>query len=437
MQIGNPLWRKPLPLLLILIVGLVASGCNLSPTGDTAPETFEGAPTVQLFSPLPNQTFLTGTTVNIQARIENAGADIARVTIYLDNAIVGDAAQPNQSGAAAFSVTQDWLTSGTGQYEIAVIAERADGTTSDRASVLVTVIDQANAAGEATVTPTDAAQTTTDSEPTDIPVLEPTIMPTQVAPTAIPAATEPPAPTDPPAPTNTPAPTDPPSQPMARIIGGANVRSGPGTVFDPPVGSIAANEETEIVAVNPAGDWYKIRYYNGTAWISAQLVSATGNLASLPVEVGPPTPVPPTPTFTPVPATPTLTPVPINVNLALASGGIRISPHPLVCQETSQVTVDIINNGTEATQSGGRVFVEAVLESTGAVLESTYTTFDAIPAGGTVTSNVAFLTVSTNYDEPQVIRVTLDIDNQIAESNENDNTSSDGTRYSLSRGNCG
>ena len=72
--------------------------------------------------------------------------------------------------------------------------------------------------------------------------------------------------------------------------------------------------------------------------------------------------------------------------------------------------------------------MEAVLESTGAVLESTYTTFDAIPAGGTVTSNVAFLTVSTNYDESQVIRVTLDIDNQIAESNENDNTSSDGTR---------
>ena len=88
----------------------IFSGCSLSAPaggGDTQ-TTFDGPPVVHIFSPLPNQTFLEGTTVNIQARIENAGPDITKVSIFLDDALAGEQPNTNQSGAASFSVTLDW-----------------------------------------------------------------------------------------------------------------------------------------------------------------------------------------------------------------------------------------------------------------------------------------------------------------------------------------
>ncbi len=445
MQIGAISGQNRLSFLIILIAGLFVTGCSLSPSGgsDSASDTFEGAPTVRLFSPLPNQTFLEGTTVNIQARVENAGADVASVTIYLDEAVVGQAIEPNASGAATFSITQDWLTSVEGQYEISVEAARADGTTSERATVSVSVIRQAESSGSTQAdntaqivpTPTEVvveAQPDTSSQTTD--TTADTAADTSAdtaAPTQAPPATSTPGP-----PTNTPEPTatNTPSIPMALVISGANLRSGPNTVFEPPVGSIAANQEAEIVAVNPARDWYKIRYFNSTAWIFASLVTTTGDLSSLPVDAGPPTPIPATNTFTPVPVTPTPTPVPSQINLVVAS--IGIDPHPLVCQEASQITVNVTNNGSAGTENGGKIRIEAILVSTGATLETTETIFQPIAAGATG-SATAFISVGTNFDELQRIRATIDTDGVIAESNESDNTSDSGTDYVLQKGGCG
>lgn len=436
MQLGDLLGRNRLPLIMVLIAGLFVTGCSLSPTGGSdSVSTFEGAPTVRLFSPLPNQTFLEGTTVNIQARVENAGADIALVTIFLDDAVVGQVENPNASGAEAFSVTQDWLTSVQGQYEIAVVAERADGTASERETVSVTVIKQAGvSAGDASPTPAATDDTDTADSQTADTSSSGQSAPTQNAPasTSTPAVTNTPAP-----PTNTPQPTatNTPSIPMAKVVSGANLRSGPSTVFEPPVGSIAANQEAEIVARNPAGDWYKIRYFNSTAWIFSSLVTTTGDVGSLPVDAGPPTPIPATNTPTPVPVTNTPTPVPSNINLIITN--VAIDPHPLTCQKTAKITVSIQNNGSEGTSAGGRVFIEAILVSTGATLESTYVTFDAVPAGGSVTTGTAFITVGTNFDELQRIRATVDVDGTITESNESDNVAEGGTDYVLRKGDCG
>ena len=66
-------------------------------------------------------------------------------------------------------------------------------------------------------------------------------------PTSIPQPTDPPAPTEIPATaTETPEPTA--SFPTATTIQGANIRSGPSTAFEPPLGSIGANETRRILA---------------------------------------------------------------------------------------------------------------------------------------------------------------------------------------------
>ncbi len=147
MQLGNQQQRHRLFVLLMMGVTFIFAGCSLSGPaggdGNAEQTTFDGAPIVRIFSPLPNQTFLEGTTVNVQARVENAGPDIAKVSIFLDDALVGEQVNPNSVGASAFSVTIDWVTSNQGQYEIAVIAEREDGTASNRETVKVSVIKQA------------------------------------------------------------------------------------------------------------------------------------------------------------------------------------------------------------------------------------------------------------------------------------------------------
>jgi hypothetical protein len=440
MQLGIQQQRHRLFMLLLMSVTLIFTGCSLSPPsgGNAEQTTFEGVPVVRFFSPLPNQTFLEGTTVNVQARVENAGSDIAKVSIFLDDALVGEQVDPNGAGAAAFSVTIDWVTSNQGQYEFAVIAERSDGTTSNRETVMVSVIPQATVGGN-----TDTQNPTTDSnagsqtadDATSTPQEDTTTSNTTstTAPVEAPASPTTGPSNTPAPPTNTPQPeaTETPSKPMAKIISGANLRSGPSTVFDPPVGSIAANQETEIVAVNPARDWYKIKYFNSEAWIFGQLVSTTGNVASLPVDAGPPTPLPPTP----VPPTdiPPPTAVPNPVNLYVVN--IQIDPHPLKCLKTAEIQVTVGNNGTANAESGGKILIEAILVSTGAVLESTVTIFGPITAGSQETAS-AKITVGTNFAELQRIRVTVDTDGQVAENNEGDNTSDAGTDYVLDKGDC-
>lgn len=117
------------------------------------------------------------------------------------------------------------------------------------------------------------------------------------------------------------APTLTPSIPTALILANSlNVRRGPSIRFNPPLGRFSEGDEVEIVGLNVAGDWLKVPYGAGTAWISgaAQFVEIRGNTSGLPVDPGPPTP---TATNTPIPATPTPTLDP-NTNY-LRDGGME------------------------------------------------------------------------------------------------------------------
>lgn len=339
---------QPRLFCLMWIWGLtLLCGCSLtaSPRGGAdAAAVIEGPPVVQILSPLPNQTFMAGTTVIIQARVENAGPDLARVSVLLDDAPAGERTLgANDGGADVLQVSLDWPTSNPGQYEIAVLAERGDGSLT-RETVAVSVVDQAelglgdDRGGEQNA---EAARAPESSPPT------------------------------------APAPTDVPITRRARVTTVSNLREGPGTQFAL-VDRAEVDQEIELVAANPAGDWYKIRHARGEAWIYAELVSARGDVDSLP-RVNP-------------------------VNLIVTD--IAIDPHPLVCQQTSEIQVTVKNEGMVALPGGGWIKAEAVLKSSEEILGASETVFPSIAPGGEYTARTA-LAVSLHYNETQRIRVTL------------------------------
>jgi hypothetical protein len=182
-----------------------------------------------------------------------------------------------------------------------------------------------------------------------------------------------------------------------------------------------------LLGINPGGDWYKIQYYNAEGWVAARFVDATGNVASLPVDAGPPTPLP---TNTPLP--PTNTPIPVLVNLVPVN--IQTSPHPLVCQKSSEIQVTVRNDGSAASTSGGLIRVRAILDSSGETLAQTETAFGPLQSGQQQTVS-AFLTVSVHHSETQHITIDIDHTNQVPESNENDNSRNDAP-YVLQKGTC-
>ena len=119
--------RNPVARLLLLSL-LFCASCNLNANPDSAAPDFAGPPIVVITAPQPEQQYLAGATAIVQARIENAGPDLARVAVLLDEALLGERWQPNDTGAQVLPLTIDWPTSATGSFTIAVVAERADGT---------------------------------------------------------------------------------------------------------------------------------------------------------------------------------------------------------------------------------------------------------------------------------------------------------------------
>jgi hypothetical protein len=74
--------------------------------------------------------------------------------------------------------------------------------------------------------------------------------------------------------------------PVAVFDTDANVRQGPGRGF-PIVGGIRAGTQSEILAVNPDGDWFRVRYWNRAGWVFASLVTVSGDTSGMPVDSGP------------------------------------------------------------------------------------------------------------------------------------------------------
>jgi len=230
----------------LILIALICAGCNLGFTGEPAPASFEGAPVIKIASPSPNQIFLAGSTVIVQARVENAGPDLARISVLLDEALLGEKLNPNETNAAVLPLTLDWPTSSAGEFTISVLAERGDGA-SAREDVRVLVVAEAGDESPTTAVSTPVAPESASANAADIAVAGTMLQP-------------------------------------------ARIRQGPGATYDL-VGNLDENQEIAIVAVNATGTWVRISYNDlADAWVYAEFVSPSGDLSQLPVEAGPPLP---------------------------------------------------------------------------------------------------------------------------------------------------
>lgn len=424
---SSPLWRVTSGrVLLATVVLLLATACTLnqSPEGVTVGG---GAPVVRLVSPPANATYLEGVQVNIQASVSNAGEDIDRVEVTVDNAVVTTFPQPNESGSPIFSVTHSWPAAGVGNHVVGVTAFRGDGSASEPATVTINVISPA-ANVEATEPPTpveapsdtpadEGGDETTDGGDADQPADEGDNGGDEAD--------------------NTDEgdnggdeSNDDSGDPVATFTQGVNVRRGPGTNFNPPIGSFAANQTADVLGVNPAGDWYKVRYYNAEGWVFASLLTISGDTSNIPVDPGPPTPVPAT--ATPIPPTGVPATAVPSSQANLVAGNIRLDPSQPTCNQTFNVRVDIANLGSQDTTTSGTFTVQDLYN--GQVQEETQGPIPVIEDGKTIESAAIPITVSTNHSETHTIVVILNPNGGIPETGSGDNRRE--LQYTLQKGGC-
>jgi hypothetical protein len=113
--------------------------------------------------------------------------------------------------------------------------------------------------------------------------------------------------------TETPSPS-----PLCTVVTeGLNLRTGPGTVYEPPLGAMPQGMALIPLAFNPIGfpngQWLQVEAQDSgqTGWVSAgpQFVECNVDVTGLPPGIAPPTPTPiPTPTAIPPTNTPPPTP---------------------------------------------------------------------------------------------------------------------------------
>lgn len=399
------------------IFALILTGCSLNFSPPNVVQTISGPPQVTIVAPLPQSIYFEGVDVIVQALVSNAGADIDRVEVAVDSNIVATLTEVNPDDAASFSVTHRWRASGAGGHEVSVTAFRSDGTSSPPASVPFTVrsggesTEEAETTSEATLRQATARPTSTDTQATQAP-----------------ANTTAPPPTSPPA-----QPTQPQaSAPVATFSQPVNVRRGPGTIFNPPIGSFNAGQTAEILGRNPAGDWYKVRYGSGEGWVFASLVSVTGDTSALPVDQGPPVPTSAPPTAAPPTAIPAATTAPATT-ANLVAGIVVLNPPSPVCNQTFSIGFDVANLGSERTAASGTVTLQDVRAADGSVQQETIGGFPVLEPGQTFRVDMA-LTVSTWFDEDHRLILVIDPNNQIPETQDGDNRVE--LTYRLSKGNC-
>lgn len=415
---------------ILLCVLLATAGCTLSLPGqqtEVIPQ-FAGAPQVRITAPLANATYLQGVSVNVQVQVVNAGPDIDRVEVSIDGVLLAMLPEPNPTGAAAFGVTQSFAPEDAGTYRIEARAFRAEGAPSDPAVVTITVIDSL---------PTRTPQATNTVPAT------PTVQATTAVPSVQPSAT-PRTPTQAavvssPTPTST-LPSGPTAAisatsaiPMGHFQGIVNVRRGPSTNFEPPLGTFQAGQSTEILALNTDGTWLKVRFAGGEGWVFRQIVETDGPVDSLPREAGPPIPtLPPATATSPAPIVqPTSAPaqptassgdgpnlIVVNWEMRMISGG---GINQINTNQPSIAFVRVRNTGSQPT--GGFFAVLTIVNSS----DSGNKVVEAGAIGGLAPGEEQIVQVGFTDPYPagtgRTAVIRLDENNQIPETNEGDNES--------------
>ncbi len=451
-----PLRLQRALILSVALFGTLACALTTQPDAPTVPpdttDTIGGAPLVALAAPVDGAVYEPDVPVNILARVTNAGEDVERVDVLVDEEVVLSVPLPNPAGAPVFPFTQSWTAAGSGMRTLAVVVYLTDGTASDPVTRTIEIagdtpvmVDAGGATGGNASAGggsdsggsgrgllsglfggggnAGAAATPVPDNTTDEDVAAPPSNEEEAAP---PTPQE--EPTSPPEPTEAPSAT--PNTPTAVTTTGVNVRGGPGTAFNA-IGSFAAGTETDLLGVTSDRSWYKLRYYNGEGWVAASLLEVR-NADNLPIDDGPP---PPTPTLTPVPATEVPTTAPSNRNITFDDIPQGFEPFPPECGQTMSITLRLQNTGSESLGTTSAAIVRDIHVDSGTETETIIPIPD-IEAGDEIEVTGGFLTVETNFGTQHRIEIELDANNDITESDEGDNLFSGGLEYTLEQGSC-
>lgn len=242
-------------------------------------------------------------------------------------------------------------------------------------------------------------------------------------------------PTPPPAPTALPATvaptatTDP--SPRATIeTPQGNLREGDSTVFRIIV-TLPQGTSARIVGISNRGTgWYRVQLDDGRlGWWAPEIVSTSGNLSGLPQVAPPPLPAP---TAAPLPTGVPATAVPVSA-ANLVAGVVVSEPASPQCGQTFVIGLDVANLGTQPTTISGSINLVDVRAADGSQQGTTVGGFPVLQPNQTFRVTMP-LTISTWYGEVHRITLTIDPANQIAETNEGDNTRT--FEYTLEKGTC-
>ncbi len=175
----------------------------------------------------------------------------------------------------------------------------------------------------------------------------------------------------PPAAVETPAAPTPPDPSLCTVVSaGLRLRAGPGTVYEPPLGTVAAGTELEPLAFSPtgypAGSWLQVMVKGSgqVGWVSAepQFVNCTIDPAGLPLAPAPPTPTstPAPVAIAPTPTRPLLAVVPVDGGQSDLEGQIVLPGYdqtevsdPMVFRDKLVFHVEVYNPAVGTTNGAG------------------------------------------------------------------------------------
>ena len=205
----------------------------------------------------------------------------------------------------------------------------------------------------------------------------------------------------------------------------SNVRAGDSTLYTI-VGGLREGESARIRGLSSFGTgWFYIELDNGrSGFIHPNIVRAEGDLSNL-ARINPP-PLPPTP----IPV-PTAVPAPTS-GPDLRIVNVQVSPHPATCNVAYSLEVTVINDGNGASAGFAIEVRDSRHDGQGAVT----TIIGGAPlAAGEQRTFGGNLTQSQYYDELHHVNTTVDVRNEVAETNEGNNIHATAP-YSLLRGSC-
>lgn len=274
---------RQLSFLMGMLILMLASACTL-PLVDSAqdnststPAVLPGQPLVQILPRLNNTSYQEGVLIYILATVRNAGVNIARLEVFVDGVLLAQRDNPNVTNDVIFTVQETWLASGNGEHTITVAVTRQNGERGeDSIKIFVTTDIQVVLPANTQIPTPDTSSITTNQTPQVAPTSQPLVVPTAGGEVVVP--------------TNTPNVIQAPENaPIASINAPVNIRRGPSTAFEPPIGVGQAGDSFPIIGQNEDSSWYKIIYQGSEAWISAGLAAlqVQGDTTNLPREAGP------------------------------------------------------------------------------------------------------------------------------------------------------